>query len=105
MSTPETQTPETASTIRVEVVYADAKTQLVRIASVARAATVEEAILASGIGAELPADFAPESIGIFGRIVAMDTPLRDGDRIELYRPLKIDPKQARRRRAEKQKPF
>ena len=39
------------------------------------------------------------SIGIWGRVVAADTLLRDGDRVELYRPLKRDPKEARRRRA------
>ena len=91
------------TTIRVEVVYADAQKQIVRSAEVATNATVEQAIHASAIREALPAAFVPASIGIFGRIVASDSPLRDGDRIELYRPLKIDPKQARRRRAEKQK--
>jgi putative ubiquitin-RnfH superfamily antitoxin RatB of RatAB toxin-antitoxin module len=38
-------------------------------------------------------------VGIFGRIVAPDHPLTQGDRIELYRPLAADPKTARRRRA------
>jgi len=91
------------TTIRVEVVYADAQKQIVRSAEVTADATVEQAIRASAIREALPAGFVPASIGIFGRVVAADSPLRDGDRIELYRPLKIDPKQARRRRAEKQK--
>lgn len=91
------------TTIRVDVVYADAQKQIVRSAELTADATVEQAIRASAIREALPAGFVPTSIGIFGRIVALDSPLRDGDRIELYRPLKIDPKQARRRRAEKQK--
>ena len=40
-------------------------------------------------------------VGIFGRVVSPDTPVADGDRIELYRPLAADPKEARRRRAAK----
>ena len=40
-------------------------------------------------------------VGIFGKVVSPDTPVADGDRIELYRPLAADPKEARRRRAAK----
>jgi putative ubiquitin-RnfH superfamily antitoxin RatB of RatAB toxin-antitoxin module len=40
-------------------------------------------------------------VGIFGRRVALDAPLADGDRLEIYRPLALDPKEARRRRARK----
>jgi putative ubiquitin-RnfH superfamily antitoxin RatB of RatAB toxin-antitoxin module len=101
--TPEVPSAKPVSTIRVEVVYAEPQRRIVRIAIVAAEATVEDAIGASAIREELPAGFAPASIGIFGRVVALDASLRDGDRIELYRPLRIDPKQARRRRAEKQK--
>jgi putative ubiquitin-RnfH superfamily antitoxin RatB of RatAB toxin-antitoxin module len=86
--------------IRVDVAYADPQVQIVRHAAVASDATAEEAIRASGIRALLPDGFVPAAIGIFGRVVAADAPLRDGDRIELYRSLKIDPRQARRRRAE-----
>ncbi len=90
-------------TIRVEVVYADASSQVVRSVELAAGATVEEALRASGIRDAMPAAFVPAGYGIYGRAVATDALLRDGDRVELYRPLKIDPKQARRRRAEKQK--
>ena len=96
--------PETSpKTIRIEVIYADARTQIVRSAVVTADATVEEALHVSAIGDLLPAEFVPVSVGIFGRVVAMDARLQDGDRIELYRRLKIDPKQARRRRAQRQK--
>ena len=63
-------------------------------------ATVDDAIRASGISAQLPKGFKPAAIGIFGRTVSASDTLHDGDRIELYRPLKIDPKEARRRRAQ-----
>jgi len=88
--------------IRVEVVYAEARRQIVRATTLAADATVRVAIDASGIRDELPAGFVPVAIGIFGRVVAADAPLRDGDRIELYRALVIDPMQARRRRAQRQ---
>jgi len=90
-------------TIRVEVVYAEPQRRILRVATLPAGASVGEAIRLSGIRDVLPADFEPTSIGIFGRIVVSAALLSDGDRIELYRPLKVDPKQARHRRAEKQK--
>jgi len=85
--------------IRVSVVYADPQRQITREIEIAADATVDAAIAASGIRRELPAGFAPADVGIFGNKVTRDARLRDGDRIELYRPLKIDPKEARRKRA------
>lgn len=87
-----------AETIRVEVAYADPRRQFLRAVDVAAGSSIGDAVDASGILAELPG-FVPAGYGIFGRVVALGAPLRDGDRIELYRPLTIDPKQARRRRA------
>jgi uncharacterized protein len=59
-------------------------------------ATVHDAVLAAGWGAD------PEAVAcaVFGQRVEDDAPLRDGDRIELLRPLLADPKEARRQRAE-----
>ena len=90
-------------TIRVDVVYADARAQIVHAVAVNARATVEDAVRLSGIRDAIPGDFVAIAYGIFGRVVPADTQLREGDRVELYRPLKIDPKQARRRRADKQK--
>ena len=90
-----------ADPIRVQVIYADPLRQIEREVEVAAAAIVGEAIRASGILAELPAGFEPAAIGIWGHIVTGAEKLRDGDRIELYRPLSVDPKEARRRRAAK----
>lgn len=86
-----------AETIRVEVAYADPRRQFLRVVDVAVGSSVGDAVDASGILAELQG-FVPAGYGIFGRVVTPDAPLRDGDRVELYRPLKIDPKQARRNR-------
>ena len=86
--------------IRVSVIYADPNNQIELSVDVDPLARVEDAIRASGIAERLSKGFKPAAIGIFGHIVSADEKLRDGDRIELYRPLKIDPKEARRRRAQ-----
>jgi uncharacterized protein len=93
--------PEVSVTglIRIEVVYADPHQQIMRKVEIAANSTVGDAILASAILDELPTDFQPAGIGICGRIATQATQLRDGDRVELYRPLLADPKDSRRRRA------
>ncbi len=67
----------------------------------ASGATVEQALLASGLSGD-PLDLRGR-IGIFGRLCGLDQRLEDGDRVEIYRPLAADPKDARRRRARKQR--
>jgi putative ubiquitin-RnfH superfamily antitoxin RatB of RatAB toxin-antitoxin module len=65
-------------------------------------ATVREAIDASGILARHPEiDLSVQKVGVFGRIRTLDATLADHDRVEIYRPLKVDPKMARQRRVEK----
>jgi putative ubiquitin-RnfH superfamily antitoxin RatB of RatAB toxin-antitoxin module len=86
--------------IAVELVYALRDEQEVVTLSVAAGTTVREAIAFSGVAARYPQiDAEGAVVGIHGRIVAQDAKLHDGDRVEIYRPLKADPKQARRRRA------
>lgn len=92
-----------AEEIRVEVAYADPRRQFSRIVELAAGSTVADALAASGILAQLPG-FVPAGIGVFGQPVESDTRLRDGDRVELYRPLRIDPKQSRRNRVRGQLP-
>ncbi len=63
-------------------------------------ASVGEAVAASGVretAAEMAA--ALPAVGVFGQLRSPADPLRDGDRVEIYRPLTIDPKEARRIRA------
>jgi len=88
------------SVIRVEVVYATAARQELVALELESGATVVDAIEHSGLAdkfAEFEVD--PSSVGIFSRKVSLDYVLRDGDRVEIYRPLQADPKEARRQRA------
>ena len=65
-----------------------------------RGATVADAIERSGIRHARPdIKIREDRIGIFSRKTSLDAILRDGDRVEIYRPLNIDPKEARRKRA------
>jgi len=62
--------------------------------------TLAEAVAASGLLKLEPLPPAVLDLGVFGRPQSPDTPVRDGDRIEVYRKLVVDPKTARRIRAE-----
>lgn len=89
-----------ADPITVEVVCATAERQLLRRVILPAGSQVIAAIEQSGILQEMPeVAFDPSHIGIFSRRVAPDDILHDGDRVEIYRPLTLDPKDARRRRA------
>ena len=84
--------------LRIEVVYALRDEQLLVALEVVEGTTAAQAIERSGIRQSFPGiDVGP--VGIFGKIVEPDTPLRDGDRVEIYRELVADPKEARRREA------
>ena len=86
--------------MRVEVVYALPLKQDVISIDVPAGATVGQALAASGMLARHP-DIDPRvaRVGIWGRPTTLDTLLREGDRVEVYRPLQVDPKEVRRRRA------
>jgi putative ubiquitin-RnfH superfamily antitoxin RatB of RatAB toxin-antitoxin module len=90
------------ATVRVSVVYATPARQFRRQLELPAGATVGEAVEHSAIAVEagLARDDL-QQLGVFGHIVDAKTVLRDGDRVEIYRPLNIDPKEARRRRAMK----
>ncbi len=86
--------------LRVEVAYATPARQRVRALCVAPGATVENVIRASGILEEFPdIDLARAAVGIYGERVTLADRVRDGDRVEIYRALLADPKEARRQRA------
>ena len=73
---------------------------ILRPVQVAAGTTVEQAIVASGVLAEVPEiDLAVCPVGIYGKKKPLDTLVRPLDRIEIYRPLVADPKESRRRRA------
>ncbi|MBX9812793.1 MAG: RnfH family protein [Burkholderiales bacterium] len=86
--------------ITVEVVYALPEIQLLIELKVAPGTTVRQAIVRSGILQRFPQiDLAGQKVGICGRLAKPDAVLEEGDRVEIYRPLIADPKDARRRRA------
>jgi putative ubiquitin-RnfH superfamily antitoxin RatB of RatAB toxin-antitoxin module len=89
--------------MHIEVVLAmPEKQELIRL-DVATDATVADAIEQSGIVAKFDGFELDEAkVGIFGQKVSMAQTLRDGDRVEIYRPLLADPKEVRRQRALKQ---
>jgi putative ubiquitin-RnfH superfamily antitoxin RatB of RatAB toxin-antitoxin module len=86
------------SVLRVEVVYALPERQVLRRVSLRQGSTVDDALRESGLLGEFP-EIGSLRKGVFGRPVEADAPLRDRDRVEIYRPLRTDPKAARRVRA------
>ncbi len=77
--------------INVEVVYATADKQWIIPVLLATSATVSHAIAASKINEQCATiDWHNKKIGIFGKIVKHDHVLKEGDRIEIYRPLSLD---------------
>jgi putative ubiquitin-RnfH superfamily antitoxin RatB of RatAB toxin-antitoxin module len=86
--------------MRIGVCYAEADRQLWLRLEVPEDSVVEEAIHRSGILQRFPEiDLARQKVGIFGKLVKLDSPLREGDRIEIYRPITADPKTVKRRRS------
>jgi len=90
------------SAFQIEVAYALPHVQILKKLNVPTGCTVEQAVLLSGIMDQFPEiDLTKNKLGIFSRFTQPDTPLQPYDRIEIYRPLVIDPKDARRMRAKK----
>ncbi|MGC8121766.1 RnfH family protein [Marinobacter sp. VGCF2001] len=90
--------------MEVEVAYARPDKQQIVPLVVPPGSTALEAVKLSGITDIFPEiDLETVDMGVFGKVIKKpdDHVLREGDRVELYRPLKIDPKQARLNRAKK----
>ncbi|HSC46612.1 MAG TPA: RnfH family protein [Gammaproteobacteria bacterium] len=86
--------------ISVEVCYARADVQAVSTVKIASGASVGEAIRRSGLLERFPEiDLKSNAVGVFGKKAALDRPLADGERVEIYRPLVADPKEVRRKLA------
>lgn len=83
--------------IHIETAYALAETQYLFAEQVAEGSTVEQALENSILLKEVPG-IVVDKVGIFGKLVNKDTVLREGDRIEVYRPLKADPRDRRRKK-------
>jgi len=83
----------------VEVAYALPCQQLITLVHADHSMTVEKAIQASGILQKFPEiNLRVNKVGIFGKLSKLDSTLRHMDRIEIYRPLKADPKELRKQR-------
>jgi putative ubiquitin-RnfH superfamily antitoxin RatB of RatAB toxin-antitoxin module len=95
--------PDPQQSIQVEVVLAMPGRQKLVALEIAQGSTIADAIAESGLP-EMFEDFELNAarVGIFGQKAKLDQVLRDGDRVELYRPLIADPKEVRRQRALKQ---
>lgn len=88
--------------IFIEVIYALPEEQELITLDVEQGTTAGQAVKLSGVLEKFPEiDLAKNKLGIFGKAVKVDEVLRDKDRVEIYRPLIADPKESRRKRAEK----
>jgi len=89
-------------TIHVEVAYATPREQVIIPLDVPMACNTLQAIEQSGILKQFQEiDMSQNKIGIFSKPCTLSTQLREGDRVEIYRPLIADPKEVRKRRAGK----
>lgn len=84
---------------KIELVYvAQDKTTVHYVMDLKPESTVSDVLIESGIYSAHP-ETKDLSVGIYAKLVSLDTVLKDGDRLELYRPLTLDPKEKRRQRA------
>ena len=95
---------ESKSLIQIEVAYGEPDRQLIKSLKVKAGSDVASAIKACGIMDEFQSlqkkQIKDLTIGIFSKKYQLDHILHDGDRVEIYRPLTVDPKTARRMRAD-----
>ena len=91
-----------ADMIHIQVCYATPKEQALRDLAVATGTNLQQAVMQSGILHDFPEiDLTINRVGIFGKLKTLNASLKEHDRIEIYRPLIAEPKEARRRRVAK----
>jgi putative ubiquitin-RnfH superfamily antitoxin RatB of RatAB toxin-antitoxin module len=89
-----------ADQIHIEIVYAQERQAIVKALPMAQGSRLGDALAAVAGAAEFSGvDLANAAVGIFGRLARKDQELKDGDRIEIYRQLVLEPKAARRARS------
>jgi uncharacterized protein len=99
---PDASGAQAGQPVSIEICFALPDQQTLLSVDVPPDTTVRQAIEGSGMIEQCPEiDLSTLSVGVFGKIVALDTVVSAGDRIEIYRALKVDPKLARQRRVEK----
>ena len=90
------------NTLFIEVVYALSTQQFIERIELPEGATLLDAVKASSFSKKFPElAQSPAHVGIFGKVCPIDQVLNNADRVEIYRPLIHDPKEARRQRAKK----
>jgi putative ubiquitin-RnfH superfamily antitoxin RatB of RatAB toxin-antitoxin module len=88
--------------LSIEVCYAAPEGQALIAVDLPEGATLQQALDASGILQRYPdIDLNTQKVGVFGKLKPLDAVLADHDRVEIYRPLLVDPKVSRQRRVEK----
>ena len=94
--------PISPETLDIEIAYANLRNQqYINRFEVPFGVTLRGAIERSRILDKFPEiDLAVNQVGVFGRLKALEDPVMAGDRIEIYQPLQIDPKLARRQRSQ-----
>lgn len=92
---------ENLNLITIEIAYAKPLEQVLLSLKVPQESDVKQAIVQSDILNRFPEIDLEKinKVGIFGKVVPLNQPLREGDRIEIYRPLIADPKEVRKQRA------
>jgi putative ubiquitin-RnfH superfamily antitoxin RatB of RatAB toxin-antitoxin module len=92
--------PERPAQISVQIVRAYAHRSIIKCFDLAAGALIADALSKASVDADFRGvDLMNSPVGIFGKLTAKDQALKDGDRIEIYRPLAQEPKLARRKRA------
>jgi putative ubiquitin-RnfH superfamily antitoxin RatB of RatAB toxin-antitoxin module len=85
--------------MNVGVCYAEAERQTWLKLEVPDGSTVQQAIELSGMLNQYPhIDLSAQKVGIFGKLAKLDAPIKEGDRVEIYRQITADPAQVQRRR-------
>ncbi len=84
--------------MHIGVAYADKFKRTWLRLDVPEGSNLREAIEHSGLLRQYPdIDLSTQRVGIFGKLSKLDTPVNDGDRIEIYRPITADPETIERR--------
>jgi putative ubiquitin-RnfH superfamily antitoxin RatB of RatAB toxin-antitoxin module len=85
--------------MQIGVAYAEPDQQVWLKLEVPQGSTLLDALNRSGILSRFPqVDLKRQKVGIFGKFAKLDTPLRNGDRVEIYRPITVDPTKVKRRK-------
>ena len=90
-----------AALIRIEIVYAEPHRAIIKTLNLATGSLITDALRLAALDPDFSGvDLANSPLGIFGKAASAEHALKDGDRIEIYRPLPADPKTARRARVQ-----